>query len=364
MKTEKFSLLNSLRGASALFVVLYHYFIFFFAYQRTSAGLLGLPPEELVTPFYLGIVEEIPFDLGHLGVSFFFLISGFLIPLSLQKRASFMTYLSHKFWRLWPTYAVCFSLGLIFVFLLCLTQERPFPYTLPHILSYFFWVRDLFHYPYIDGAVWTLEIQIKFYVFAGLIWYGCRKKFLEVLCLLPIFLILVLYGTFTMIEVETETLWYTLRMIGINLKFFLFMNIGTCLFYYYKKEISHMKALCLGLLLLGFFVSPLTLASSQPPLMVSYLLGMGIFTGAVIFKKMDVPLSYPGKNLNEKVSAISYPLYICHVLPGYTIMYYFIDQGWSLYMGIFVSLIVSFSLAIFVHKSIEMKFLPWIKSYF
>ena len=146
MVKNEYYILDILRGLGALFVIFYHFFVFFFDHQTFSAGLFNLEPVELSRPFYLDMINMLPFDIGHLGVAFFFLISGFLILPSLERYGSLKNFLKHKVFRLWPAYGVCFSLGLLFIAGVFALQGWEFPYTFGHVLSYFFWIRDLGHY--------------------------------------------------------------------------------------------------------------------------------------------------------------------------------------------------------------------------
>src|ERR1700722_19236482 len=157
MYKNELPFLNVIRGSSALLVLFFHFFIFFFEAQPFSARLLGVEPLNLSDPFYLSYFNAIPLNLGHLGVSFFFLMSGFFIQSSLEKYNLVRPFLIHKFLRLWPCYAFCFAVGLLFVFLFSILRDDIYPYSFDHMLSYFFWTRDIFGYSYIDGAVWSLE---------------------------------------------------------------------------------------------------------------------------------------------------------------------------------------------------------------
>src|ERR1700761_6652753 len=87
--------LDALRGLAALAVVLYHY-----TYRYASVIHPGLK--------WAGIN-------GHLGVNLFFIISGFVIFLSLERSKNAQDFAVSLFPRLWPAYVVCacFTLSVI-----------------------------------------------------------------------------------------------------------------------------------------------------------------------------------------------------------------------------------------------------------
>ena len=356
MLKNEYYILDILRGLGALFVIFYHFFVFFFDHQTFSAGLFNLEPVELSRPFYLDMINMLPFDIGHLGVAFFFLISGFLILPSLERYGSLKNFLKHKVFRLWPAYGVCFSLGLLFIAGVFALQGWEFPYTFGHVLSYFFWIRDLGHYSYIDGAVWTLEIQIKFYIFAGLVWSFGKTNFLEKMCALTLGLSLLVY-ILCIYTAGDDFHWaYLFVLAQKNLKYYSLILLGTVLYSYYKESISLQRSLLLGVLFLSAFLSPLF--SSPDPLKTNaYLLGLVIFSYFVLFDKKGLQIQKKGNRFLEWVSKISYPLYIGHVLPGYMIMYFMISCGYNVFWGICLGLFYTFIMAEIVHKYVEKRVL-------
>mgnify|MGYP000234530007 CR=1 FL=1 len=356
MVNRNYLILNVLRGLSALYIVFFHFFIFFFQHQSMAADLLQIEPFDFAAPFYLEAIDNFPINTGHFAVSFFFLISGFLIPASLQRYPSLKDFLIHKVFRLWPSYVICFSTGLLCVFVLHLLQGRGFPYDFGNVLSYFFWVRDIFHYPFIDGSVWTLEIQIKFYIFASLVWSVWKKDFLEKICLLTILMSLLIYGAHILLEGEELSWFYVITLLRKNLKFFTLILLGTCLFSAYSKQISWQKALFLLATLLLAFLSPLFISPDSAKT-VGYVLGFFLFSGFIFFHVDKEEYKGLFGKVTNWLSEISYPLYVGHVLPGYVIMYYMIDRGFSPYLGIFIATAYSLIMADFVHKKIEASFL-------
>lgn len=133
--------LDSLRGIAALVVLFFHY--------------------SLLSPKLLAFAK-----FGVTGVDLFFIISGFVITMSLDRIRFGYQFVINRFSRLYPTYWAC----VIFTFIIiCINKhffggdpETPLPisdffYNLTMFQSYF-GVDDL------DGPYWTMIIEMLFYL--------------------------------------------------------------------------------------------------------------------------------------------------------------------------------------------------------
>lgn len=352
MDNREYNILNMLRGTSALLVLFYHFLFFFFAHQKTWSKFLQTAPLDLPQPFYLQFLCDFPLDFGHLAVGYFFLISGFLIHASLQRYDSLSLFLKHKVIRLWPTYCVCFSLGLLFVAIVNDLLCRPFPFTLEHLLACFFWVRDIFGYSLIDGATWTLEIQLKFYIFSILVWSIWKKRFLEAACLLTVILSCIIYILFSAVQDSNYDLFYLVVLFRQNIRFFMLILLGSCTYAFFKKEISTLKMFCLCGILVGCFISPLFSEISSHKI-AGYLVGFFSFFLCIMMYGKQTLGEGKLSQLITWISKISYPLYIGHVLPGYMIMYYMVAEGYNVSIGIVLAFLYTFIMATVVHYTVE-----------
>ena len=79
---------NTLRGVAALSVLIAHYVIVFWLNQGAAASIARRPPlfsnDNLITPYFVKLVSLVPLNFGAFGVALFFLISGFVISISLE----------------------------------------------------------------------------------------------------------------------------------------------------------------------------------------------------------------------------------------------------------------------------------------
>ena len=91
--TTRYGFIDTVRGIAACLVMLQH--------SLYQSGLLGDWPNSELTGFDPNWLE-----LGETGVVAFFLVSGFVIPLSLEKTANFKVFWLHRALRIYPLYIV------------------------------------------------------------------------------------------------------------------------------------------------------------------------------------------------------------------------------------------------------------------
>jgi peptidoglycan/LPS O-acetylase OafA/YrhL len=120
---------------------------------------------------------------GHLGVDFFFIISGFVIAMTLESCRGPMDFAVRRAARLLPAMIVCSLLTLIFVKVFSRVPEfheqasvwnllPSWTFTPPEV-----WARFLPVTEHVDGAYWSLVVEAKFYVWAALIYFLQREQF-------------------------------------------------------------------------------------------------------------------------------------------------------------------------------------------
>lgn len=133
---------DALRGLAALAVVLYHYTTRF---------------TEL---FQTGAQPVISFPDGHYGVNLFFIISGFVIFMTLEKTAKPMDFVVSRFSRLFPAYWVAIFMTLFVTHLLGLPDKLV---GVGAAFANMLMLHGLLGVPHVDGVYWTLEVELLFY---------------------------------------------------------------------------------------------------------------------------------------------------------------------------------------------------------
>lgn len=160
MNKPRLEYLDGLRGLAILWVLLYHFL------SRWS---------ELV-PFGSRYQDWPIFEMGYLGVNLFFLISGFVIFMTLERCDNLHGYLYKRWLRLFP--AMLLASALIFITAFWLPerpQGLPTPINLVSGLLFIepSWLERATGWSFgvLEGAFWSLFVEFKFYVVAGILFF-------------------------------------------------------------------------------------------------------------------------------------------------------------------------------------------------
>jgi peptidoglycan/LPS O-acetylase OafA/YrhL len=312
--------LDSLRGIAALTVALFHF--------ATASNVLS------------------PIAFAATAVDFFFIISGFVIFLSIDKINNWREFAFKRFLRLFPTYWICVTITTVAIvcngFYLATPKTLPLRYLVNlTMLQHFVKVTDM------DGPYWTLAVELQFYIFIGLM-----KKFSAI-------------G-----KVETVGLW--LLSIPIILDFVILPNspkvfgifeillpiinhwpvfiAGIVLYKLRAEPGNHKRYIYLAMcLLVGIFIKPQASKASIAILDYSLLL-LSFFTcmlllinGKLSFLKIK-PLLFLGQ--------ISYAFYLIHQYIGAN----FILKFW--HFGLISGFTVAFAITILLAWSITFQLEP------
>ena len=137
LKGERIEELDVLRGLAALMVVIYHYTVV----------------------YSTGADSAVPY--GVLAVNLFFMISGFVIFMTLSKSRSVNEFAISRFSRLFPVFWVAVLLTQTVVWL------NPLPvYSVSwgDALINLTMLAGPLHFPWVDNVYWSLVIELMFYV--------------------------------------------------------------------------------------------------------------------------------------------------------------------------------------------------------
>lgn len=137
--------LDLLRPLAAIAVVLFHY-----AYRGAAADgftTVSLPALEFIAKY------------GWFGVQLFFVISGFVIAYSAVGRTSIEFGIARA-GRLWPAFIACTTITFIFTYFFGAPR---FETSLVHWVANLTMLAPAFHQPFMDGAYWSIVVEITFY---------------------------------------------------------------------------------------------------------------------------------------------------------------------------------------------------------
>jgi peptidoglycan/LPS O-acetylase OafA/YrhL len=106
------------------------------------------------------------FDFGRYGVFVFFLVSGYVVPFSLERRGSVRHFWAGRFFRLYPLWGVAVALALalgaagVSYGLPGGLGERPWASAVAHLTM----LQDLLGVPNVLSVFWTLSYEMVFYL--------------------------------------------------------------------------------------------------------------------------------------------------------------------------------------------------------
>jgi peptidoglycan/LPS O-acetylase OafA/YrhL len=157
---ERLSFIDALRGLAALGVVFYH-----------IEDANHIPTLEARLP-WIGYFLE----YGHFGVPIFFVLSGFVIALSLDGRPMGLStvgrFMIRRSIRLDPPYWVAIAIALAVVF----AKEGTLgSFSLSQIVAHLFYMQELLGYREISIVFWTLTFEFQFYLTYSLLMCSPRQ---------------------------------------------------------------------------------------------------------------------------------------------------------------------------------------------
>lgn len=150
--------LDALRGIGALCVLIFHY----------STRFHELFPQASHVPF--------SFPGGNYRVLLFFTISGFAIFFTLERIGTVADFVVNRFARLYPAYLAAMLCTLSIEYLAHATKLLIGPKA---ILFNFTMLQGFAFIPEVDGAYWTLTVEIAFYVCMIALWRFAGLRRLE-----------------------------------------------------------------------------------------------------------------------------------------------------------------------------------------
>ncbi len=348
---------NTLRGFAALAVVISHYFGVFWLDRAAASTLTNaphLPADIHGVPAYVAFLHASPvFNWGDFGVALFFVISGFVIPFSLRK-ATWQAFAASRFFRIMPTYVLGFSITLLAILLSTIYFERDWPFSHHEVLVHYVpGLRDLLWTRNIDGVVWTLEIEVKFYVICACLIVWFRRLDVKVF-LAPLGLFaggLLLDGLLPALH-ETHQLLWQLAMTFLSFAhYIIFMFVGVVFCYRHEGRVAAVHAWLgvaglFGLFCLHGWALPDGLDLREA---CSYGFGLLAFAFAFVFPRL-----FRANPLFDFLAAISYPLYVVHAVTGYVALRIMLDMGLAHWLCLPIVTAASILLAWLVHRLVEL----------
>ena len=346
MADQKVEFANALRGLAALSVIVSHYLGVFWTKPAAIVELTGMSRAKVPIPGIVELVASSPLNWGPFGVALFFVISGFVIPFSFETYGR-LDFIVARFFRIYPTYLTGLSVSLAVLAVSTGIVGVSFPHSISEILhSYALGTRDIFWIKSVDGIVWTLEIELKFYLICMLIapWLrsGSMAVFTVPAALLGISCIL---GTVLPSSSTTTLFW-----VALSSPYILFMFTGVAFNFIYRKRLGGSSGtLAVAAIVVMFWASLRYGFFKSESFLPDYTTAVVVFAMAMRCPAMADRIPTIGF-----WAGISYPLYVVLALIGYSLMVLLLSFGMPAWSVIVVAFAATVLLATVVHNLVEM----------
>lgn len=290
---DRIHYLDGHRGLAILLVIFFH------AYVRWVDLL----------PFGNSFAEFQPFKYGWMGVQLFFLISGFVILMTLERCTNIKSFFYRRWIRLFPAMLIC----CIFIYLTAsFFWERPagkpaVESLLPALtlIDTTWWSAFLHHeIKPLEGAFWSIYVEFKFYAFAAIVYYWRGRAFLFGALIAAFLLTVVSKIGVKIIDHELINFLYNVTK-TLSFEHFGWFTSGAAFYVFTQKKDSKWFIFALGMAI----ICSALLRGFQIEVFIAASLISIIFAASIISPLIQ-------RILNIKIlqffGFISYPLYLIH----------------------------------------------------
>jgi peptidoglycan/LPS O-acetylase OafA/YrhL len=304
-QTNRLTVLDSYRALAALYVVCFHYF---YRWTDVAVGEPRIPTTPLLS--HSAVIQH-----GYLGVVFFFIISGFVIALTLRHTNSFLDFAVKRFARLFPAMLSCASFTYVAVKIF---RVEPFSdvalvdflpsltFMSPQIFNKLLGVDS----HWISGVYWSLFIEVKFYFFAAVIYFVSPKNFL---ISFSVFAAL-LCGVFWYSTIAGYESLVNILELGFFPKY-AFLFVAGMTFYEVHDRNGNSTPLLSAIIMISLTYSVLVYSPLNPvwPSTMIAMLMIVVFHVLFVLFVIDASVLAPIKSrMLAKIGAASYSLYLLH----------------------------------------------------
>ncbi len=333
-----------------------HYYLIFWQHRDIATNLPNaMPlPTSIVTPSYIYTLNFLePFSFGIFGVAIFFLISGFVIPFSFDK-TSWKGFLIGRAMRIYPTYAAGLTFSILVIVVCGIHYGRPFPFESHVVLiNYFPGIRDVIWVAGIDGIIWTLDIEIKFYIVCALASRLILNSRTSVF-IIPLALSIPAYLLAPSVDeaMKSGALFSgQLYTFCASIQYLNFMFIGVAFNYLYRNVIKA-DIFLVVVVALFMLMAAICWRAKTVPITLVWTYGFAVLVFALAF---TFPKILKARAITDFFADISFPLYIIHGVFGYALQRVLAGMYVPAWLCILLAMAASVLIATIMHSTIESK---------
>ena len=315
-KTDRYEYIDCLRAVAILFVVIFHY-----TYHYETDYLLRSDG----WTFKLG-------KYGWSGVDIFFIVSGYCIGMTIVKTKNFFEFSVRRFARLYPGYLVCGIATMIFYSLFDLPGREVDWFTGFMNLIFANFIPGL-NYKYIDGIYWALIVEIKFYLFFGIIFFLIK----DIIKSINTWFVFCLFGNLVLLYDKNSYLFFTSIFPHANL-----FLIGLTLFFYNKISF-------INKILIFIFIVFSLFTNERYSGFEYYFVILVFLVSILLLKKIDFKIKFL-----SYLGVLSYTWYLTHNAIGIIIIREINKLNYENFSIIFAAL-VTLALSMLIYNFIEIE---------
>ncbi len=305
------------RGIAALTVVLDHYTAH---YRRYFGGADALP---------------VAFPFSQYGVELFFMISGFVILMTLEHSKTAKDFAFSRFSRLFPAY---WATVILTTFISTVLWQPRYPFWARGFVVNMTMIQEYVGIPNADDAFWTLAVELGFYAVMLAIFVVGGLRRIELIALGWLGLMV---GAFTFSRVTGAELPQQANLILVLHWANLF--IAGMMFYRWYRGVAGART---AVILAGCLAIEVVLRGVTSALFVAGFFGLfALAVGGRVRWLCQKPLLWLG--------AISYSLYLIHLNTGYYVLNTLQATGLSPFQTVLGGLLIIFALSSIFTYGIE-----------
>ena len=302
---QRIGALDLFRAIAVLWVLIFH-----FAYFFTPAG-----PGQAIVPFGSLLADFPLVNVGALGVNLFFLISGYVISLTLTRTDTLRDFAVKRVARLWPTLVFCGTLTFIVAWAvrvdgltvslweyLISIMFIP-PEQVGKLIGHSEWM-------WLDSAYWSLWVEVRFYAVIGVLFYAFRKNWFGLWVLFQC----VGFGFFILQQLTGSNVADLLEGLVFSV-YAPYFTIGIIAYLHHTRGMSWFSWMALVIAIAHILVTVLT--TEQRVSALSLIGGYTVVT--ILFGVFTLAPDYASRFKSKTLLAIgrsSYSLYLLHQVIG------------------------------------------------
>lgn len=337
--------LDFIRGI-AVFLVLYGHLVDVSTYapsipdvineiNNVNLPMIGVDTHKLYL-FSSFLFNSASIQTAVVGVFLFFLLTGCLIPDSLERYPNPLSFLLNRFLRIFPTFWACLIVLCIVVY-----AFQGISFSMTRIIATMAMMHKMLGIPTISGVLWTLSIELFFYVLCAIVRKFTFRNIYFILLVTLVMIYLCPSGNYHLDGIITDLKWVSIILCGVTFNLvqreFKAGNV---------KAIFHMIfVIIISFTCFNVYVHTFGDDTTYPH-MSTWIFAFAIFYFAVFInscmpeffdKKIFLPL--------YKIAELCFPIYILHVAVGLSIMYQLRIMGLAPILLPFIGAAISIFLA-------------------